>query len=451
MPEGVIYNIQQVPPITIAIRDLQQIISRRISAFVNKETLNLDAWLDETFGNNLVKADIASLLPKTPTNDEWIVLMLALAPHLLPNVFESVIAEYFPNGGEFPEFGGAKSGNHRSMLPTGETALFLLAGTDVEQRVNVQQLFAENHFFNKAGILWLEEVKEGEPKMSGRIILSADWLSMYLTGEAPKPKFGVDFPAKWISTRMTWDDLILHPQTRRQIDTIATWLAHKDELMQDSNLSPKLKPGYKVLFYGPSGTGKTLTATLIGKQFKKDVYRIDLSQVVSKYIGETEKNLEKVFLKAEHQDCVLFFDEADALFGKRTIVQSSHDKHGNQEVSYLLQRMEDFSGLLVLASNFKGNIDAAFLRRFQQMIHFPAPDAEERFQLWQKALPARMLLHPDTDLRQIAQKYEITGAAVINVMQYVCLQSLMRGDNLLHPADFLEGMRREFQKEEKYI
>lgn len=428
--------------------NLKSLIHNRLNAYFHADE---KAVAEQALSNGKIMHPAFAIGGLDLDYTEYYLLLLALVAHIQPGVFDGAVQEFLPNGGEFPEFGGAKSGNHRGMLPTGETALFLLAGNDIEERLKVQQLFGEEHFFYTEGILWLEEVKEGEPKMSGRLILSADWLSMYQTGKTPKPKFGTDFPAKWITTRMTWDDLILHPQTRKQIEIIATWLEHNDELMQDENLSPKLKPGYKVLFYGPSGTGKTLTATLIGKQFGKDVYRIDLSQVVSKYIGETEKNLEKVFLRAEHRDCILFFDEADALFGKRTGVQSSHDKYANQEVSYLLQRMEDFSGLLVLASNFKNNIDAAFLRRFQQLIHFPAPDAEERFQLWQKALPARMQLHPETDLRQIAQKYEITGASVINVMQYVCLQSIMRGDNLLHPTDFLEGMRREFQKEEKYI
>jgi len=386
-----------------------------------------------------------------PGLEEYIILLLALSSHIQPNFLDSIVQQFIVQGSDFPEIGGARSGNHRGMLPTGETAVFILAGNDLGQRMNVQRLFSEDHCFNKQRVLWLEDVEEGEPKMSGRIILANDWVELFLYNKQTKPRFGPDFPAKIINTQMVWDDLVIHPQTRRQIDIIATWLAHNDELMEDKLLAPKLKPGYKVLFYGPSGTGKTLTASLIGKQFEKDVYRIDLSQVVSKYIGETEKNLEKVFLKAENKDCILFFDEADALFGKRTGVQSSHDKYANQEVSYLLQRMEDFSGLLVLASNFKNNIDAAFLRRFHQVIHFPAPDAGERLQLWTKALPEKMKLHPEANLQQIAQKYEITGAAIINIMQYVCLHAIMRKDYLLHPADFMEGMRRELQKEEKYM
>ena len=137
--------------------------------------------------------------------------------------------------------------------------------------------------------------------------------------------------------------------TKGEIEQIKIWLTYNADLLQDSNLSRKIKPGYRALFYGPPGTGKTLTASLLGKQFNKEVYRIDLSQVVSKYIGETEKNLEKVFSKAENKDWILFFDEADALFGKRSNVQNAHDKYANQEVSYLLQRVEDFPGLIILA------------------------------------------------------------------------------------------------------
>ncbi len=183
---------------------------------------------------------------------------------------------------------------------------------------------------------------------------------------------------------MRWEDLVLHQSTTAQVDDIRKWLEHGRTLESDPVLAKKIKKGYRVLFYGPPGTGKTLTASLLGSQFNKDVYRIDLSQVVSKYIGETEKNMEKVFPQAENKDWILFFDEADALFGKRSNVSSAHDKYANQEVSYLLQRVEDYAGLIILASNFKNNIDQAFIRRFNGIVHFPMPDAEERLSIWQK-------------------------------------------------------------------
>jgi SpoVK/Ycf46/Vps4 family AAA+-type ATPase len=131
--------------------------------------------------------------------------------------------------------------------------------------------------------------------------------------------------------------------------------------------------GYRALFHGPPGTGKTLTAALVGKEFDIPVYRIDLSMVVSKYIGETEKNLELLFDRAEKKGWILFFDEADALFGKRTDVKDAHDRFTNQEVSYLLQRIEDYNGLVILATNMKSNIDEAFIRRLHLVIHFPLP------------------------------------------------------------------------------
>jgi SpoVK/Ycf46/Vps4 family AAA+-type ATPase len=220
-------------------------------------------------------------------------------------------------------------------------------------------------------------------------------------------------------------------------------------VLADEVLRKKVKPGYRVLFYGPAGTGKTLTASLIGKEFELPVYRIDLSQVVSKYIGETEKNIEGVFAKASRKNWVLFFDEADALFGKRTNVQSAHDKYANQEVSYLLQRVEEYPGLLILASNFKNNIDEAFLRRFHNLIHFPAPNPAERLRLWHKCRPKSLQAENGLRWEEIANDYEITGAGIVNVMQYAALRSFSRADGLLRRQDLADGIRRELRKEEK--
>jgi len=142
-------------------------------------------------------------------------------------------------------------------------------------------------------------------------------------------------------------------------------------LINRESTEKKLKPGYRTLFYGPQGSGKKLTAVLIGKEFDKPVYKIDLSNLVSKYIGETEKNLRIIFDSAEGKEWILFFDEADALFGERTGVKDAHDRYSNQEVSYLLQRIEDYNGLVILATNMKNNIDEAFIRRFNLIIRFP--------------------------------------------------------------------------------
>lgn len=429
--------------------NLRQIIVQRMQSHFNRTPFVPDEWIESTFNGNLFRQDIVKNIPQLKTNDEWIVLMLAMVPHIQPSFFESIIAEHLPAGGDFTEFGGVKGTNHRGMLPTGETAQFIIGGDDLVKRLAVQALFEDDHFFYQNDITWLESVREGEPQMSGRIILSPEWVNFLLTGTEIKPKFSPDFPAKLVTTKMNWEDLVLHSFTGEQIEDVKRWFRFHHVLEADPNLSRKINNGYRVLFHGPPGTGKTLTAGLMGKEFKKDVYRVDLSQIVSKYIGETEKNLSKIFDRAEHKDWILFFDEADALFGKRTNVQSSHDKYANQEVSFLLQRVEDFSGLLILASNYKSNMDEAFLRRFHSIVHFPMPNSSERLKLWTQSLPSSIKLNSKLDLSQIAEANEISGASILNIVQYASLKALSREDQTLYQEDLLNGIKRELRKEEK--
>ncbi len=431
-----------------AIALCRNLVSERVQAHFNNIPFNVAKWFKEQAEINPDPLESISSIDNFET---WCTVMLVLMPHVQPNFFESIIMEHLPNGGDFSEIGGVKATNHRGMLPTGETLQFILAGTDVNQRIKLQQLFSEEHFFYREGIVWLESVKEGEPIMSGRIILSQEWIDKILLGRESSPRFGLDFPAKKINTDFQWSDVVLHPRTMNQINDIAIWLKHHEKFNTDANLRVKVKPGYRVLFYGPPGTGKTLTAALLGKEYGKDVYRIDLSQIVSKYIGETEKNLENVFRKAETKDWILFFDEADALFGKRTNVQSAHDKYANQEVSYLLQRVEDYSGLMILASNFKNNLDEAFLRRFHSVVHFPMPNAMERLDLWEKTLPSGLTIDASVNIRELADQYELTGASILNAVHFATLQSYSREDGILVHTDLVDGVRKEFLKEEKSI
>jgi ATPase family associated with various cellular activities (AAA) len=383
--------------------------------------------------------------------DEYLIFILAFAPHTQPNFFQEIIAQFFPNGGDFPEFGGVKASNHRGILPTGETAQFILAGDDLEKRLEIQQILTGDHWFAQKHILWLEPVREGEPAMSGRLVLEPELVETLTTGKVTRPRFSTDFPAEYIETEMDWNDLVLHPNTLRQIHEIEHWITHNDTMLQEWGMKRKIKPGFRALFYGPPGTGKTLTATLLGKQTQKDVFRIDLSRVVSKYIGETEKNLSKLFDKAEHKNWILFFDEADALFGKRTGIRDAHDKYANQEIAYLLQRVEGYNGLVILATNQRTNIDDAFIRRFQTMIHFPMPRAEERLLIWQSAFPPQIQLADDIQLPNIAARYELSGAGILNVVQYCTIEMLATGTHILDLKLLETGILREFVKEGKMI
>lgn len=386
-----------------------------------------------------------------PTFEEYVILILALIPHTKVNFIEEMVQEHFPEGGDFPEFGGVKGTNHRGILPTGETAQFILAGDDIEKRLEVQRMLSADHWFAQKHILWLEPVREGEPVMSGRLILDPEIVERLTIGTVSKPRFSIDFPAEYIETDMIWDDLALHPGTLRQIREIEHWITHHETLMQDWGMKKKIKPGYRALFYGPPGTGKTLTATLLGKHTGKDVFRIDLSRVVSKYIGETEKNLSRLFDKAENKNWILFFDEADALFGKRTDIRDAHDKYANQEVAYLLQRIETYKGLVILATNQRGNIDEAFVRRFQAIIHFPMPRTEERCEIWRKAFPSQIDIAPDIDWRQVAGRFELTGASIMNVTHYCAVEALADQSCSLDLKRLEAAIMREYIKEGKVV
>ena len=259
----------------------------------------------------------------------------------------------------------------------------------------------------------------------------------------------IQFPAEKLETQLEWDDLILNEKTFQQIKELEIWLQHNDFLFNEWEMGKRLKAGYRVLFHGPAGTGKTLTASLLGKYTNKPVYRIDLSTVVSKYIGETEKNLSNLFNKAENKDWILFFDEADAIFGKRTNVRDAHDKYANQEVSYLLQRIESHSGLIILASNFRDNIDEAFTRRFQSIVTFELPGVKERMLIWKKNLPQKLQIANEIEWDEIAKKYELTGSNILNIIQFCALKVLNEKTDTLTPKILLQGIRREFLKENR--
>lgn len=383
--------------------------------------------------------------------EEIIVLILTIAPHIRPAFFDSLIEQNLTQSGDFPQLGGIRGKQFRGFLPSGETALFLLAGDELHKRFEFSRLFSSDHYFAQKNLVWLDDPEPDEPPLSGKLEIGRDFLELFIQGKISRPRMSMDFPAEFITTELNDDDLVLADSTTRQISELENWINYQDTLMNTWNMKRWIKPGYRALFHGPPGTGKTLTAMIIGKNTCRDVFRIDLSMVVSKFIGETEKNLSQLFERARNKNWILFFDEADALFGKRTNVRDAHDKYANQEVAYLLQRIENHNGLVILASNFKSNIDEAFIRRFQSVIYFPLPTPAERLQLWKKTLPSTvgLKLPSEADLSSLARKYEITGAGIVNVVQYCCLESLSRKSNEITFDQLKAGIEREYQKEGK--
>lgn len=383
--------------------------------------------------------------------NERLILMMALLPHINPQLLDIFFTRNKASERGYTEFGGLKGTAHSGFLPTGETVLFLLSGNDLGKRFKMQQFFDAEHLFRTHNILWLTSSPAHEPIYSGQLLINDEYVDFFTGGKLRMPMFSMDFPAKKISTTLAWEDLVLDKHTMQQLNEIKIWLTHGSKLMNEWEMKKRLKPGYKALFYGAPGTGKTLTAGLFGKLANVDVYRVDLSMVISKYIGETEKNLEKVFAKAEHKNWILFFDEADALFGKRTSISDAHDKYANQEIAYLLQRLEDYNGLVILSSNMRGNVDEAFGRRIQSIIHFPVPKYAERLHLWQQSYSTHTRFANDVDMELIAEKFELAGGSIINVAQYSSLMALNRNENIIRCTDIIDGIKKEYQKEGKTI
>ncbi len=383
--------------------------------------------------------------------EERIILILAIIPHVQPQVLDAFFSLNANFDRCYAEFGGKDGKRHRGFLPTAETAMFILTGDDLTKRLAVMALFDEHSSLMHQRVLILEDYTSGEPFLSHSLNVSAESLQMFTTGIDYKPTYSSSFPATLITSPLNWQDLVLAPSVMDEINKISTWITHSNTILDKWGLDKSLKPGYRSLFYGPPGTGKTLSATLIGAKLGLDVYRIDLSSMVSKYIGETEKNLANLFDQAQNKQWILFFDEADALFGARSQGSSANDRNANQQVAYLLQRIEDFPGVVLLATNLRANIDEAFSRRFQSLVYFPMPDANQRLLLWKKTLNNNHETDNDNQLYTLAEKYELAGGAITNVVRYAAISALQTGSDVILYKDLKIGINKELRKEGKTI
>ena len=379
--------------------------------------------------------------------EERLLLILALTPYIRPQLLDVFSSRNTETGRGFTEFGGLLGSSHGGFMPTLETALFLLSGDCLPERLRLMQALESGSALIDEAVLQIAPVAPPEPWTSGSLQLSREFVDQIICDACYRPSYGVNFPARRVKTVLDWEHLILPSATLEQLEEIRNWILHGETLLSEWEMRDKLAPGFTSLFHGPPGTGKTLSACLLGKYCERDVYKVDLSLMVSKYIGETEKNLAVIFDAAEHKKWILFFDEADALFGKRTKVGDSHDRYANQEISFLLQRIEEFAGVVILASNFKTNIDDAFIRRFQSVIPFNMPKAAERLQIWRNAFSTQAQLESSLDLSRIAEKYEVSGGTIMNVVRFASLRSVSRGSQILLREDVEEGLRREQIKE----
>ena len=250
-----------------------------------------------------------------------------------------------------------------------------------------------------------------------------------------------------LEPRYTWQDITLPPSAMAQLREVCAQLRHRRIVYGDWGFGKKqsLGKGLAVLFYGQSGVGKTMAVEVIANELQLEAFKIDLSTVVSKYIGETEKNLSKIFQEAESSNAILFFDEADALFGKRSEVKDAHDRYANIEINYLLQRIEEFGGLVILATNLRKNIDDGFFRRMHFAVEFPFPDATYRYRIWKQHLPETAPIKGDIDFDYLAERFNLAGGSIRNVVVHAAFLAADDG-TAIGMEHLIRATRREYEK-----
>tara|TARA_B100001109_G_C18860391_1_gene473670 strand:- start:1880 stop:3241 length:1362 start_codon:yes stop_codon:yes gene_type:complete len=376
-----------------------------------------------------------------------LVIICCIANIFFPEIFDKFLIKNKTLDKRFTEFSGKMDEDKSRFIPTVGTINFIYYGRNTDTFFNTQFIFDRGYILNKISAIYFSNEVDNNYKMSKIIYLEDEIIKLITLGQDYKPDFSSNFPAKLLSTDLNWSDLVLNDFIRDEIENISTWIKYKYEITNDINISQKLNFGYKCLFYGPPGTGKTLTAALLGKHNNVDVYRVDLSQIVSKYVGETEKNLSRIFDIAENKNWILFFDEAESLFSKRTAVSSSQDKFANQLTGYLLQRIEDFKGLVVLATNLKPNIDRAFSRRIQTIVNFTLPSFNERKILWKNSIK-NIASISNEEINSIAKDHEISGGSIKNIIQYSWLVAKRNGEKI-SLKHIVKGVKREVIKDGK--
>lgn len=389
----------------------------------------------------------ANLINEYQLNDaDRVMLNLAFTATFKPSVLlPFILAANEPD--KRVRFGGQFRKDSPKFYPTVQTGIFLLAGDDEELSTYYHCYFNSKHKLFTSNLIVPQTDRETGSFLESEIMLNEQFLATILVGTPPRLDGDSGFPAKRSQRTHTLKDVVLNETTVTELEKLKRFARNMKELW-DLPDSGKYRTNFISIFSGDPGTGKSHTAEAIGNELNLPVYKVNFAQLVSKYIGETEKNLERVFDRFSGQPNILFFDEAESIFSKRTEVKDSHDKHSNNEQSYLLQKIEEYNGIVVLATNVHNLtqfFDKAFQRRIRQIINFPFPEYPERLLLWQNALGSSFS-YEEGLVDRLAKDYQFTGGGIYNVISEGILEALDRKVNtitfeLLEPA-----MKDEFKK-----
>ncbi|MBU3661256.1 MAG: ATP-binding protein [Flavobacteriales bacterium] len=378
--------------------------------------------------------------------EDCVLLCLALTAAFAPESLY-LLAEQANEGEHCMNVGGYFFRGSPVFSPTVRTAVFLLAGKDFTLRAKYAAYFHNKQKIFSSGLVQTEPQSPLSVFLDHQLVFSDQFLGTILQGEAPRLDADAGFPVRRGKGKHLLADVIMKEKTQVQISKLRTFAKNMQKLWE-LDKEEKVRSNFITIFSGEPGTGKSHAAEAIGNEFGLPVYKVNFAQMVSKYIGETEKNLEKVFDRFDKQPSILFFDEAESIFSRRTEVGSSNDQHANNLQSYLLQKVEEFSGIIILATNVQNlthYFDRAFQRRFRLIVEFDFPDYPERLEIWK-----RSLFHPfvfeEGLTEKLAKNYQFSGGSIYNVASDAVIEALDQNTEVITFEMLENALKDEFKK-----
>ena len=378
---------------------------------------------------------------------ERMAISICFAQLYFPTAFDSFLNVFAKRGKRLSNVGGKLIESEGRFYPTVRTLAFIMAGNDFEKYAHYTNLLSSGHRLFQEGILLVTESRDARSFIEMEVRLNEIYYPALLNGAEPRLDAEVGFPASRNTGTHTMNEVVLDDNTVVEMNEIKNFAWKIDELQ--ALPEKRMYKGYCVcVFTGEPGTGKTHTAVAMGNELKMPVYTVNTAQLVSKYIGETEKNLDKVLNRFNNKNCILFFDEAEAIFSKRTEVKDSHDRYANQEQSFLLQKMTEFNGIIILATNvqdIRQHMDKAFLRRFYRIINIPFPNYPERKLIWEKTL-GQSFTYEDGLVDRMAKNYQLVGGSIHNVVSDGVIKALTAKSKVITFEMMEPALKSEFNK-----
>jgi AAA+ superfamily predicted ATPase len=435
---------------------------KRMKTTVNTECISAQlSWLSQRI-HQLLNRNSGEYIPlpkpdpETPygklteeyglTEADRVVLNLAFAATFKPALLAPFLA-LFNNPEQNARFGGIFREEYAQFYPTLRTALFLLAADDEEKTDYYLCYFNRKNRLFSSNLLLTQAPEGCRTFFDQEIIFNDQFISTILHGEAPSLDGDAGFPAKRGKRTHIMKDVILDEKTVGELAKLRRFARNMKELWALPD-SARYRQNFIGIFSGDPGTGKSHTAEAIGNELQLPVYKVNFAQLVSKYIGETEKNLERVFDRFSGQPSILFFDEAESIFSKRIEVKDSHDKHSNNEQSFLLQKIEEYNGIVILATNVQNlsqYFDKAFQRRIRQIVTFSFPEHAERAKLWENALAAPFT-YAEGLVDRLAKNYQFSGGGIYNIVSEGVIEALDRQTKELSFELLEQALVDEFKK-----